>query len=42
MVVLVAGTTLPRFKSQEATLTGIVESFVAIDAPRTGRTGRNE
>jgi hypothetical protein len=36
LVVLVVGTTAARFKSQEATLTKIASSLVAIDAPKTG------
>jgi hypothetical protein len=36
LVVLVVGTTAARFKSQEATLTKIATSLVAIDAPKTG------
>jgi hypothetical protein len=36
LVMLLVGTTLTRFKSQEEILTAIAKSFVAIDAPRTG------
>jgi hypothetical protein len=36
LVMLLVGTTLIRFKSQEEILTAIAKSFIAIDAPRTG------
>ena len=39
LVILIVGTTLLRFKTQDTVLTKVAESFVAIDAPKTGLGG---
>ena len=36
LVMLVTGTTLQRFKSQEKVLRQVVDSFVAVAAPKSG------